>query len=358
MSAFIRNHLSVLIALLIFLVILIISWKYLFVAIFALTLAVVLIPIHRKFIRKIPAPLSSAILTTAVFALVVVFCAAIVVIFSNNWSYLMDKINSILVWIGDIFNIPLDEGSVMSTISEGIYAFMTDMLAGISPDVIFSTVGGVFTIVFGAILLYAALYLFIVSGDKLWADIWEIIPEKSKNGIEKMAVRTKKILYSLYGVHVFLAVLVFLLGLFYSWLLSLAGVIPGTIDAIVFIALLCGVAALIPMIGAVVVIVFLGIYSLSIGSIVGVLISGLVGYFLLSFLIDFVLRPKMTAKLVRIRPMLIFIGFFGGGAVMGLIGFVMGPIFLVLGITAYEIFFEEMRRAKELELAETHSEKD
>ncbi|HJJ32243.1 MAG TPA: AI-2E family transporter [Methanocorpusculum sp.] len=351
-SAFIRNHLCVLIALLVFLIIIIMSWKYLFVAILALTLAVVLIPIHRKFIRKIPAPLSSAIITTAVFVLVVGLCAFIAVIFSGNWYYLTDMIQRIIVWIADIFQIPMHGNSFFSDMSTGILSTLMEMMKNISPEVIFSTVSDAVSIVFGFVLLYAMLYLFIISGDRLWADIWDIIPEKSKHGIGMMAVRTKKILYSLYGVHVFLALLVFILALPYGWILSLAGVIPGTIDSIVFLALFCGIAALIPMIGAVFVIVFMSIYSLAIGSIAGVLISVFVGYFLLSFLIDFILRPKMTAKLVKIRPMLIFIGFFGGGAIMGVIGFVMGPIFLVLGITAYEIFFEEMRKAKELEMAD------
>ena len=61
---------------------------------------------------------------------------------------------------------------------------------------------------------------------------------------------------------------------------------------------------------------------------------------------DIILRPKLTGKRVQIRPMLMFVGFFGGAMTMGLLGFVLGPVLLVLGITGYEIFFKEMRRMK------------
>jgi len=53
---------------------------------------------------------------------------------------------------------------------------------------------------------------------------------------------------------------------------------------------------------------------------------------------------------VKIRPMLMFVGFFGGAMAMGLLGFVLGPVLLILGITAYEIFIKEGRKKKSGEM--------
>ena len=46
---------------------------------------------------------------------------------------------------------------------------------------------------------------------------------------------------------------------------------------------------------------------------------------------------------------MLMIGFFGGAMAMGLLGFVLGPVLLILGITAYEIFIKEGRKKKETE---------
>ena len=43
-----------------------------------------------------------------------------------------------------------------------------------------------------------------------------------------------------------------------------------------------------------------------------------------------------------------FVGFFGGAMVMGLLGFILGPVLLVLTLTGYEIFIKEARREKEI----------
>ncbi|HJJ39211.1 MAG TPA: AI-2E family transporter, partial [Methanocorpusculum sp.] len=115
---------------------------------------------------------------------------------------------------------------------------------------------------------------------------------------------------------------------------------------IVLFATLCGFFALIPVLGAPLVLIFLGLYALATGDIYGVIITATLGVILLWILPDFFIRPKLTGDKVKIRPMLIFVGFFGGAAIMGLIGFVLGPVLLVLGMAAYEIFFKELRTIK------------
>ena len=74
------------------------------------------------------------------------------------------------------------------------------------------------------------------------------------------------------------------------------------------------------------------------------------GYFLTCVLTDLIIRPKLTGKRVKIRPMLMFVGFFGGAMAMGLLGFVLGPVLLILGITAYEVLIKEARKKKAEEL--------
>ncbi|HJJ47453.1 MAG TPA: AI-2E family transporter [Methanocorpusculum sp.] len=333
--SFFREHLSLFLVLVIFIMIGIVGWKYIAVAVLAVSISVVAMPLYKKLHKKLPAPLSAAVITTAIFLFLAVIFASAIVIFYNNFEFFADMVTSIVNRILAIFGIPPTDN-----LYDVITGFVSTILATFSTGIL-DIIANVANIFFGFILLYAVLYLCFIFGDKMVADFRSIIPEKSRASIELMAEKTKGILYSIYVVHVGLALLVFVLSLGYATILGYGHV--------VFIAMLCGVAALIPMVGAVIVLVFIGLYAISIGDWFGVIITATVGYFLLSFLIDFILRPKLTAKKVQIRPMLTFIGFFGGGATMGIIGFILGPVFVVLGVTGYEVFFKEMREIKKQE---------
>jgi len=54
------------------------------------------------------------------------------------------------------------------------------------------------------------------------------------------------------------------------------------------------------------------------------------------------LRPVLMGKRVEIHPVIIFIGFFGGMATMGLVGFILGPLLLSLLIGGYQIVVQEI----------------
>ena len=337
-----REHLSLVLALAIFVMIGIVSWKYIAVAVLAVSICVIAMPLYRKLRKKLPAPLSSGIVTTAIFLFLAGIFTLAVAEFTNNIAFFSQMVTSIVNRVVEIFAIPVT-GDLYTTIT----GFITSMMSSFSTGIL-GVVANVASIFFGFILLYAVLYLCFIFGDAIVADFRSIIPDKSRANIEIMAQKTKGILFSIYVVHVGLAMLVFLLALIYAAILGYGHIL--------FIAMLCGVAALIPMVGAVIVLVFIGLYALSISDWYGLIITATVGYFLLSFLIDFILRPKLTAKKVQIRPMLTFIGFFGGGATMGILGFILGPVFVVLGVTAYEVFFKEMREVKAKEDAAVLSE--
>jgi len=347
---FFRDHLTILIAIAIFIIILIAGWRYLLVAIVALTIAVILIPLHNRMKKHIPAPLSAGILTCGVYAIIIGIIGGVCAVIMENFGTFQEMIISILDWIRDLLHLSPDSSSSVATSINNLFDTMILGILDEGPSQIFSLIGNVVGVVVGFILLFIFLYLFIIMGETLKNDIVSIIPEKSKESVYLMGQKSKDILFSLYVVHVALGILVFILAIPFAWVLSLVGVI--TADSILLIAVLCGVLALIPMIGAIFVLIFLVLYCLSIGNIIGIIITATMGYFLLCILIDFILRPKLTAKRVKIRPMLVFLGFFGGAAVMGLLGFVLGPIFLVLGVAAYEIFFTEMRKVKKQEMEE------
>jgi predicted PurR-regulated permease PerM len=160
-----------------------------------------------------------------------------------------------------------------------------------------------------------------------------------------MTSKTKDTLYSLYIVHVIISMLTFFLA--YGFFLILG------YGHEMFYAMLCAVFALIPFLGPVLILMFVGLYALCISDWYGAILISTVGYFFICVMTDMILRPKLIGKRIQIRPILMFLGFFGGAMTMGLLGFVLGPVLLVLGITGYEIFFKEMRQMKTPEPADT-----
>lgn len=333
LAAFLKNHLSLLIVIALLIIILIVSWKYVAVIIIAASLAVVGMPLYKKLHKKLPAPLSSGIVTTLICAIIAAILILIVVVLVSDSGTLAEMLNRIVTFIANIFSIETSE-NVGTTIIDTIMTTLSPAL----PSIAVSAASGAAFLFVGCVLFYAVLYLFFIFGEKIWADIWSIIPEQSRPNVGLMAARTKDILFSLYIVNFIMALITFGLAIPFFLLLGYGHVI--------FYSTLCGLFALIPVLGPLMVIIFVALFALSIGDWYGLILTATMGYFLTCILTDFFLRPKLTARRVKIRPMLMFVGFFGGAAVMGLLGFVLGPVLLILGTTGYEIFFKEMRTVK------------
>ncbi|HJJ30305.1 MAG TPA: AI-2E family transporter [Methanocorpusculum sp.] len=332
-----RDHFSLILVALIFLAILSVSWNYIFLFIIALSIAVVTLPLHRKMIRKIPAPVSAGILTTLVLTVIIGICVVIIVVVSSDFEYFMSLFQTIMNTVTNMLH--LTDGSEFSIkIIEQVKTFLLTLF----PSFALSAAQMIPAVIIDVILFYALVYLSIIFGDRVWADVNSIIPAGSVGNVTLMAKQTKDILFSIYIVHVFIAILTFFLAYAFFLLLGYGHEL--------FFSTMCALFALIPVLGPLMVIIFVGVYALCLGDLRGVILIATVGYFLTCVLTDLIIRPKLTGKRVKIRPMLMFVGFFGGAMAMGLLGFILGPVLLILGITAYEIFIKEGRNKKEKEL--------
>jgi predicted PurR-regulated permease PerM len=113
-------------------------------------------------------------------------------------------------------------------------------------------------------------------------------------------------------------------------------------DAIVW-ASLTGVASLLPGIGTLLVWVPVGGYLLASGSIgkgIGLLAWGSVVIVLVA---DYVLRPWLVKAKLRMNDLLVFIAIFGGIEAFGVVGLILGPIFVALFVSLLRIYQREYR---------------
>ena len=299
------------------------------VVVLALSVAVVLIPFQELLSKRISPALSAFFLT---FMVVTVGFLAIVITFNvlyQNMDYLISLISSVLGSLRPeaIPDLPI-QFSVFS-----IDEMIDNVLLSVK-DALFVYLSLIPTLAIQLLLFVLALSLFIYSGPGLKSDFQKMIPENSRKNVMVIWKRVYDTLYSIYIVHFSIAILTFFLAIPFFWILGF--------DNILFYSVLCALFALIPFLGPSIILLFLALYALSIRDFKALLLIIFIGYPLLGVFTDIYLRPVMMGKRIEIHPVVIFIGFFGGMATMGLVGFIIGPLLLSLLIGGYQIAVQEL----------------
>jgi predicted PurR-regulated permease PerM len=82
---------------------------------------------------------------------------------------------------------------------------------------------------------------------------------------------------------------------------------------------------------------FLAVYAVSISDTTALLLIIFIGYPVVCAFPDLFIRPVLMGRRTCIHPVIMWIGFVGGLYTLGLVGFVLGPLILVLLITGYHI---------------------
>ena len=146
---------------------------------------------------------------------------------------------------------------------------------------------------------------------------------------------TSDTLYAIYIVQIAIAVLTFFISLPVFYLLGYGN--------IVFLSFLAAFCELIPVLGASVAFLLVGMYALAIGDMWGVFILFFFGYVIVSCLPEIYIRPVLVGKRVKIHPVIMFIGIISGILTLGIAGFVLGPLIIVLLITTYRLSVQEKK---------------
>jgi predicted PurR-regulated permease PerM len=106
-----------------------------------------------------------------------------------------------------------------------------------------------------------------------------------------------------------------------------------------------GMLSLVPAIGTGLVWVPVAIYLLATGDVTRGVVLFLVGFFVIS-MIDNILRPILVGKDTRMPDYVVLISTLGGIGVMGINGFITGPVIAAMFMAAWDIFSEDHDVAK------------
>jgi predicted PurR-regulated permease PerM len=145
-------------------------------------------------------------------------------------------------------------------------------------------------------------------------------------------------MYAIYIVSVEVAIVSFILAVLLYYILGYPGYLV--------LAIWTGLSMFIPIVGPLVVMVYFILYNLATGNIPGVFIALFIIYPILLWLPGSYIRPRLMGKRVSIHPVLMMIGIIGGISIMGIIGLILGPLFIALLVSSYRILIDQLTLAK------------
>jgi predicted PurR-regulated permease PerM len=309
-----------------------IFWSIMDMVLLGASLAIVLMPIHRRLSLHMRPWISASVMTLAVLGFFCLMGLITLAIFSSNATTLARMFSTIGTWVNNPltnpmeYGIPLSKTSLASLLQEG-----TDLFVDYNKTLITH----LSIILFKMFVFFVTLFMLFLRGEELRIKIIDHVPSALKKYINRLSDATGDTLYAIYYVQIAIAVLTFFMAIPVFYLLGYGNII--------FYAYFAAFCELIPIIGSSTAFILIGAYALSIGDTRGILILFFLGYLIVSLLPEIYVRPVLVGRRVKVNPVIMFIGIVGGILTMGLAGFVLGPLIIVLIMTSYRMYTEDRK---------------
>jgi predicted PurR-regulated permease PerM len=310
----------------------VIFWSVMDMVLLGASLAVVLLPLHHRILKRTRPKVSAVIVTLAVLFAFVAVALATHFILASNVVTLTDLFGKIGVWLNNPATNPLDFGIPVT--KTNLLALL-DKATALFVDYQKTLLSNLYLIGFKMFVLFVSLFSLLRWGEELKMKLTSHVPDILSGYIRKLSEVTVDTLYVIYIVQIAIAVLTFFIALPVFYLLGYGNII--------FYSFLAAFCELIPILGSSVVFILMGTYAFALGDTRGVLILFFLGYLIVSCVPELYIRPVLVGRRVKIHPVIMFIGIVGGTLTMGLAGFVLGPVIIVLLITSYRMYVQEKK---------------
>jgi predicted PurR-regulated permease PerM len=296
-----------------------------------LTVAVVVQPLNRRLATRMP-PARAAGLTTLMVAVVAgLVLSFLAVVLIKESGAIIGMIRSITAWLATIAPSDLLSGAIVADTINSVVVFIQDAIIPLLTSVPI--------ILFQAFILFLSVYLFLLKGPAISRQVMTSLPGRLSESIGKISGLVVNTLYAIYIVSVEVAVISFILSLPFYYLLGYPQYLS--------LAIMTGLSMFIPIFGPLVVMLFLVFYNLAIGDITGLLVALFLIYPIVLWLPGGYIRPRLMGKRVSIHPVLMMIGILGGISIMGIIGLILGPLFIALLVASYQILIDQLAMARD-----------
>jgi len=300
--------------------------------ILGLTLAIVLQPLNQKLCERLSPVKSAALTTVLVFVVVGLGLVFIANLLLSGGGAILSMMKTINTWLTSLGANNLISGEqIANTLDTLTYIIKSDI-----QSILISIPG----ILFGAFILFLSVYLFLLKGQVIYRQVIDALPVQLTDSFEKITSMVVNTMYAIYIVSVEVALLTFVLSLPIYYLLGY--------PAYLQLAIMSGLSMFIPIFGPLVVMVFLILYNLSTGNTTGALIALVIIFPIVIWLPGSVIRPRLMGKRSGIHPVIMMIGIIGGISIMGIIGLILGPLFIALLISSYQLLIDQLTLLKKM----------
>jgi predicted PurR-regulated permease PerM len=314
------------------LVAIIFFWSIMDMILLGASLAIVLMPVHNYLSRYVRPFFSTILVTCSVIGACGILLYVTLSVFSANAAIFSGMFATISTWISSqatspvVFGVPLNRSGFLSLLDTGDAIFL---------DYRTTIISNLTIIVFKAFIFFFTLFVLLLHGEELRRRLLDRLPPALDPYVMRLSDVTGDTLYAIYVVQIAIAVLTFFISLPVFYLLGYGNII--------FYSFLAAFCELVPVMGATVAFLLVGAYALALGDIRGVLIMFFLGYIIVSCCPEIFIRPVLVGRRVRVNPVIMFIGIIGGLLTMGLAGFVLGPVIIVLLITSYRMYVRDRK---------------
>jgi predicted PurR-regulated permease PerM len=301
--------------------------------IIGLTLAIVLQPLNKRLGQRLSPSKSAAIATLLLIVVVALGLSFITLLLINGSGFIFHMIKTITEWVATLGPNQVISGAIVADNVNNVVNFIRSAIVPL-----FTSLPVIF---FQAFIMFLSVYLFLLRGPQISGQIMTALPGRLTESVRKISGLVVNTMYAIYIVSVEVAILAFILALPIYYLLGY--------PAYLTLAIMSGIAMFIPIIGPLVVMVFLILYNIATGDITGLLVAVFVIFPIVFWLPGSLVRSKLMGKRTSIHPVLMMIGIIGGISIMGIIGLILGPLFIALLVSSYEILIDQMAMAKSQE---------
>jgi predicted PurR-regulated permease PerM len=310
----------------------VIFWSVMDMVLLGASIAVVFLPLHHRLLKYTRPRISAAIVTLTVLIALALAVLTTLFILTSNASTLKELFGSIGIWLNNPATNPLDFGI---PVTKATLSAMLDQGTALFVDYQKTLISNLYLILFKMLVLFVSLFSLIRWGEELEMKLTRHVPEILTGYIRKLSEVTVDTLYAIYIVQIAIAILTFFIAIPVFYLLGYGNII--------FYSFLAAFCELIPILGSSVAFILIGTYALALDDTRGVFILFFLGYLIVSCVPEIYVRPVLVGRRVKIHPLIMFIGIISGILTMGLAGFVLGPVIIVLIITSYRMYVQERK---------------
>jgi predicted PurR-regulated permease PerM len=293
---------------------------------FAITVAYLLVPLREELTaRGVDPRLSSGVVTLAAFLGVVVVIAPLVFVTASRLS----EVLAVLSGLPATYELDVLGREYTVMVSE----------VRTSAVQLVRTAGRRLLVSLPVLLVKFTLFVFLVytllqRSEPLGQSLLAVVPPAYRRVAKTFNRRARNTLYGIYILQAATAVGTFVIAVPVFFLLGYRSVLT--------LSTVAAILQFIPLVGPSVLLLVVAGFHLAAGEVVRALLAVFVGGFLIAWLPDILIRPRLARRAADLSGGVYFVGFVGGLLSMGAIGIIAGPLLVAFVVEAATLLSAEL----------------